>query len=373
MLSHLNNILLKKNIVLNLNHNVYYDMNNFNFYQFILNECKKNLLNKEIKFDNISTKQKKKNNENIISTNFIVNNLLNILNGKNIKNSLYIKKNIDIKKQKKKLDENIKLKSYTSLRNRSKINVETNEKEYKIFKSNEILKNLTHIKNKYFLFYNDKIINLSKKPYNKSTFNETSNLNIIKSIKNSIKDSKNFIYFKNRINNISNILDSKNTHKNQNSICEINSLKKTDVNNVFKLNKKSTLFLSKKENMQWKKAISQQVLLSISNKENKAEIRLQPESLGSIYVKIQMKDDQAKLKFISDHTEIKNFLNNCIPFLRDSLNKNGIFLKKVNISSFFNSEKNKNLLISKYRPRISSSIKTFYEYLTQNKVFDMYV
>ncbi|QFQ32950.1 hypothetical protein FQV33_02430 [Buchnera aphidicola (Aphis fabae)] len=125
--------------------------------------------------------------------------------------------------------------------------------------------------------------------------------------------------------------------------------------------------------MQWKKAISQQVLLSISNKENKAEIRLQPESLGSIYVKIQMKDDQAKLKFISDHTEIKNFLNNCIPFLRDSLNKNGIFLKKVNISSFFNSEKNKNLLISKYRPRISSSIKTFYEYLTQNKVFDMYV
>ncbi|QCI16344.1 hypothetical protein D9V60_00395 [Buchnera aphidicola (Aphis craccivora)] len=372
MLSHLNNILLKKNILLNSNHNIYCDLTNFNFYESIVNECKQHLLNKEIKFDNTSTKQKKKNDENIISTNFIVNNLLNILNKKNMNNSFYVKKNDGIKNQKKKLDENIKLKSYAYLKNKEKFNLEENKKNYKT-KNNGILKNSMDIKNKCILYGNYNIDNLSKKSCNKRTFNEISNLNIIKRKTNFIKNSKNFIHFKNCINNISNMIFSKNTHKNQYSICEVNSLKKTNENNFSKLNKKTMFILNKKENIQWKKAISQQVLFSISNKENKAEIRLQPEFLGSIYVKIQMKNDQAKLKFISDHIEIKNFLNNCIPFLRDSLNKNGIFLKKVNISNSFNLEKNKNLFISEYKPKISSIIKNFYKNFTQKKVIDMYV
>lgn len=371
MLSHLNNIELKKNILLNSDHNVYYDVYNFNFYQSILNKYKKNLLNKEIKFDNIATKKKKKDDENIVSTNFIVNNLLNILNTKNFQNAFYIKKNTNINDQKKKLDKNIILKYDTYLKNKEKINIEKNENKYKIFKNNETLKYSVHVKNKNFLFSNYNIINLFKKSFNQNTFKKISNVNISKRKISSIQDGKNFIYFKNHINNITRL--SKNTHQNQYSIYAVHSLKKKDENSFLRKSQKSILILNNKENVGWKKAISQKVLLSIANKENAAEIRLNPESLGSIYIKIKIKDHQAKLKFISDNIGIKNFLNNCIPFLKSSLSKNGIVLKKVNIYSSFDSDTNKNLIASKNTPRTSSIIKKFFKNLTQNQNIDMYV
>ncbi|WP_343154320.1 flagellar hook-length control protein FliK [Buchnera aphidicola (Aphis aurantii)] len=372
MLSHLDNITFKKNISLNLDSNIY-NVTNFDFYQSILNECKKHILNKEIKFDNILTKQKKKDDENIISTNFIVNNLLNILNSKNVKDNVYLQKNTNVKIQKKKIKRDIKLKSCIDFKNKEQSSIEKNEKKHKKFENYAILKNSKHIKNKYFLFYNYNNTNSPNKSFNKYTLNTINNLNIIKNKKNLIKDNKNFILFKNHLNNISNSIFSKNTHKNINSIFEPNSFEKTD-NNNFKLNQKLKYVFNSncKENIQWKKAISQQILLSISNKKNEAEIHLKPESLGSIYIKINMFNDQAKLKFIADHIEIKNYLNNCVPFLRNALIKNGIFLKQVNISTSLNS-KNKNLFILKYKPKISHVIKKFYKNLTQKKFFDTYI
>ncbi|QIQ41134.1 MAG: hypothetical protein G4B00_00395 [Buchnera aphidicola (Aphis urticata)] len=376
ILSHLNNIELNKNVLLNSDHNSCSYVANFDFYQAILNECKKNLLNKEIKFDNISTQSKNKDDENMISVNFLVNSLLNVFNTNNIKSSLCIKKNTNIKKEQKKLDQHFKLQSSCSLKNKDKINIEENEKKIKIFKNNELSKYATNVKNeqnKHVLPYNYNMINCVKKSYSKSNLNKSDNLKIIKNKQHSITDSKNFIYFKNNLHNRSNVLASKNAYKNQNSIADINAFNKIDENNFFQLNKKLTYILNNKNNLQWKKAISQQVLLSISNKENKAEIRLKPIFLGSIYVEIKIKDNQVKLKFISDHIEVKNFLNHCIPFLKDSLIKNGIFLKKVNISSFLNSKKNKNLFISKYIPKISNAMKEFHINLTQKKIVDMYV
>ncbi|QCI16914.1 hypothetical protein D9V62_00395 [Buchnera aphidicola (Aphis helianthi)] len=369
MLNPLNNIVLKRNISVSSDYNIA----DFNLYRFIFNACKKKLLNKEIKFDNISTKHKTKDDENIISTNFIVNNLLNILNTKNVKNNFYMHKNTE-KKQKKKLHENIKLTSHIFLKNKEKINKEENNTKDKIFKNNEMLKNLKYIKNKYRLSCNYNTINLFKKSYNESIFNKISNLKNIQNKKNFIRDNKNFMYFKNYKNNISEISSSKNMKNNQYSISEINSLKKINEKNSFKLNKKSIFVLNSKENIKWKQAINQQVLLSISNKENKAEIRLKPEYLGSIYIKIKMENDKAKLKLISDNLGIKNFLNNCIPFLEYSLIKNGIFLKDVNISSTFNLEKNKNLFISDNCHLSKSNIfKKFYKNLNQKQLIDMYV
>ncbi|QCI18642.1 flagellar hook-length control protein FliK [Buchnera aphidicola] len=373
MLNHLNNIEFKKNVTVSLDNRISSNFDELNLYQSIFNECKKKLLNKEIKFDNISTKEKKKDDENNISTNFVVNNLLNILNSKNIQQDFYIQKNNNLKQEKKKLDQNIKLRSNIYLKNKDNVNIEKNEKKHKIFQNHEIYKNLTFLKNKHFLFYNYNTIDLSKKSHNQHIFNKFNNLNIVKNKKNCIKCSKNFIYFKNHKNNASSIFSSKNIQKNQNSIYELNYFKKINENNSFKSNKKSIFFSNLKENIQWKKAISQQVLLSISNKNNRAEIRLKPEYLGSVYITINMKDDQAKLKFISDNKEVKNFLNNCVPFLKDSLIKNGIFLKKINICSSFNSGKSTKLFISQNKIRSSNSIKQFYKNITQKKVVDMYI
>lgn len=372
MINYLNNIALNKNILLNSTHKTSYDFNKLNFYQLILNECKKNLLNKEIKFDNIFTKKKKKNNEDIISINFIVHNLLNILNKYNIENNCY-KKNINTKKQKKKSVKNINLKDFNYLKSKEKNSIEKNKKIHQIFKNNETFKNLIHIKNKNCLFFNYNTINISKKSFNKSIFNKTSNLNMIKNKQSFIKDNKNFIYFKNHISSTSSAFLSKHTNKDQHIVYGINSIKKFNKNNFSKLNKKPIFTLNDKTNIQWKKAISQQVLLCIANKENKAEIHLKPEFLGTIYIKITMKNDQARLKFISDQKEIKNFLNCCIPYLQDSLIKNGIFLKKVDIFSSSNIKENKNLFILQDTPVISSDIKNFVKNVTEKKNIDVYV
>lgn len=373
ILSSLDNIELKSNVLLSSDHNFSHDVLGFDLYQAIFNECKKNLLNKEINFDNISTKKKKKDNQNITSINFLVNNLLNVFNKKNIKSNFYIKKNINVKTQKKKIDKNLKLKFYSSSKNKNKIDIEENREKIKIFKNNATLKNLINIKNKYFPICNDNIINYFKKFYKQSNFSEINNLKVFKNKKNSIKESKDSIFFKNHTNNTSNTLVAKNIYKNQNFIYEINSLKKIDKSHFFELNKKSMFFLNNEKSVQWKKAISQQILLSISHKENKAEIRLEPIFLGAIHVKIKIKNNQAQLKLISDHIEVKNFLNNCIPFLHNSLIKNGIFLKKVDIYNSFGSKKNQNLSFSKNIPRMSNKIKKFYENSKQKTFIDMYV
>ncbi|WP_053940062.1 flagellar hook-length control protein FliK [Buchnera aphidicola] len=373
ILSRINNIELKSNILLNSDHNCGFNVASFDFYQAIFNACKKKLLNQEINFDNISTKKKKKDTEDITSINFLVNNLLNIFNKKNIKSNFYVQKNTNIKKQKKKIDQNFKLKLHFSSKNKNTINIEDNRKIMQTFKKNEILNNLTNVKNKYFSMHDYNVINYFKKPCSKNNFSKINHLTLIKNKKNSVKASKNSILFKNHINSASHACVIKNLYKNHNFIYEINSLKKTDKSNFFELNKKSTFFLNNKKSLQWKKAISQQVLLSISNKDNRAEIRLTPMLLGTIYVKIKIKNNQAQLKLISDHIEIKNFLNSCIPFLHDSLIKNGIFLKKVNISNAFDTQKNRNLSRLKNMPRMSSEMQMFYKNFKNNACVDTYV
>ncbi|WP_367678091.1 flagellar hook-length control protein FliK [Buchnera aphidicola] len=126
---------------------------------------------------------------------------------------------------------------------------------------------------------------------------------------------------------------SKNINKIDYSIRNTHVLKDFNKKELLKKNVDPFFFIDSKNSIEWKKSISQKILLSISNKENQAKIYLQPENLGSIYIKIKMKDDQAILSFISNNNEVRIFLNNCVPFLRDSLNKSGISLRKVNIYS----------------------------------------
>ncbi|WP_367682602.1 flagellar hook-length control protein FliK [Buchnera aphidicola] len=369
MLIHFDNMILNKNITLNLDYNVFYNFDNINLYQSLLNECKKKLsTNQEIKFDNISTKKKKKDDEDFISLNFLVSNLLNILNTENIKNNAYNKDNI-FKKQKKKIDVLFKFKSSEYIEKKSENKLQINKNKYSKYESNDNIKNI--IKNKSYLFNNQNIIHLCKNSYNKIS-NKISYCNIESNKKKLINCNKDFLYFNNFKNNKSCNFSTKNQQKIQNSIYTINSFKKENKYSFLKLNKKSINFFNNKKNIQWKKAISRQVLLSIFKKENKAEIHLKPNSLGSIYIKIKMKNNEAKLKLISNNTLIQSLLNNCIPFLKSSLMKNNIFLKKVNIFSSLMNHKNKNMLISKNYSKKINAIKNFYQDFKQNKFINLY-
>lgn len=59
-------------------------INQNNSSKSIFNELNKYFMSKEIEFDNVFTKEKKDDDTTVISANFAINNLLNILNKKDI-------------------------------------------------------------------------------------------------------------------------------------------------------------------------------------------------------------------------------------------------------------------------------------------------
>lgn len=367
------------NIVLEgkLSDNQHYNLTSLNFSsKSNFNELKKIFINKEIEFDNVSTKEKKENNENIVSINFVITNLINILNKKDTIFNCSIKKNYKYKTiQKKNIDKNFKLKKYKKINLEKENNTKKNEK----FIVHPIFKKSIKVKNQLNEF---KQINIFNNFKNKYFFRKDRYLDM-KSNQNIVPDNKILTSFKNYKNNKPNLFFLKNVNKISNiTTYETNTIKDSKNKKYFKFDTNALEFLNSKKNDKWKKAINHQILLSISNKENKAEIFFKPEYFGSVNIKIKMKNDQATLNFISSHNEIKVFLKNCIPFLRNALIKNGIQLEKINIynSSFSKkniSKKNKNItkncLFDKHKLKKTSDFQEYYIKLIQYKLIDMYV
>ncbi|AYN24430.1 flagellar hook-length control protein FliK [Buchnera aphidicola] len=377
MFKYLDNIVLKGK----LSDNQDYSLTSSDFSsRYNFNEFKKFFINKELEFDNISTKEKKEDYENIVSINFIIANLINILNKKETMLNHNIQKNYKCKIiQKKNTDENFKLKKHKKLNLEKENNLKKNKK-YKKFLVHSTFNKSIEIKNQTNEFKQTNIFNNFKKKY---FFGKNRYLNT-KYNQNTVPDSKILTSFRNgKNNNKSNLFFFKNINKSNNiTTHEISTFKDSKNKKNLKLETNSLEFLSSKKNDKWKKAINHQVLLSISNKENKAEISFKPEYLGSIHIKIKMKNDQATLNFTSDHNEVKNFLKNCIPFLQDALIENGIQLEKINIDNFSFSKKkifkknkstSKNGFFNEYKLKEISNFQKDYMKLIQYKLIDMFV
>ncbi|QCI22541.1 flagellar hook-length control protein FliK [Buchnera aphidicola] len=145
-----------------------------------------------------------------------------------------------------------------------------------------------------------------------------------------VKKNKSISSLCKKINTIDNIIDKRNV------------LKVYDKQESIELHNEPLIFNDTKNYIEWKKLISQKILLSIFNKYNQAEIHLKPEFLGSIHIIISMKNNAVKLKFISKYNEVRKFLDSYIPFLRNSLTQKGIKLEEFNIYSSFKNKKLKN-------------------------------
>ncbi|AHG60288.1 flagellar hook-length control protein FliK [Buchnera aphidicola] len=196
---------------------------------------------------------------------------------------------------------------------------------------------------------------------------------------NGIKNQKNIILLTDFKNYKNSLFLSKNINQIDNFLRNTNLIKDTNQKKTLQLNTEPSFFCHSENSMEWKKSVSQKILLSISNKDNQAEIYLKPENLGLIYIKIIMKDDEATLNFISNHNEVRMSLDNYVPFLRDSLRKNGIKLREAKISS---SLKNKEVKNSKffYKNILNSDVcnKTLNIYkknrdISKYKLIDVYV
>ncbi|WP_295164830.1 flagellar hook-length control protein FliK [uncultured Buchnera sp.] len=367
------------NIVLEgkLSDNQHYNLTSLNFSsKSNFNELKKIFINKEIEFDNVSTKEKKENNENIVSINFVITNLINILNKKDTTFNCSIEKNYKYKTiQKKNIDKNFKLKKYKKINLEKENNTEKNEK-YKKFIVHPIFKKATEVKNQLNEFKQINIFNNFKDKY---SFRKDRYLDI-KSNRNIVSNNKILTSFRNYKNNKPNLFFLKNVNKISNiATYGKNTIKDSKYKKYFKFDTNALEFLNSKKNDKWKKAINHQILLFISNKENKAEIFFKPEYFGSVNIKIKMKNDQATLNFVSSHNEIKVFLKNCVPFLRHALIKNGIQLEKINIDNSSFSKKNiykkiaKNSLFDEHKLKKTSDFKEYCIKLIQCKLIDIYV
>ncbi|AWI49861.1 flagellar hook-length control protein FliK [Buchnera aphidicola] len=381
MFKYSDNIALEGKLSDNQNNN----LTSLNFFsKSNINAFKKLFINKGIEFDNVSTKKKKEEDKNITSINFVITNLINILNKKDtmLKETMLnhiAKKNYKCRNiQRKNKDKNFKLKKYIKLDIETKNETKKNQKYKKfivhpIFKksieiknqSNEFKQiNIFHNFNDKFFFRKDRYSNIKS---NKSIFSDNK---ILRCFRNFRKNTPDLFFLKN-INKISNV-----------TTYETNTFKDNNNKKHLKCVNSSLELLNSKKNDKWKQVINHQILLSISNKENKAEISFTPEYLGSIHIKIKMRNDQATLNFISNHDEVKVFLKNCIPFLKNSLMKNGIQLEKINIynSSFSKnhiSQKNKRI-VKNYFFHGNEFKKTFnfqenYMKLIQYKSIDMYI
>jgi flagellar hook-length control protein FliK len=278
------------------------------------------------------------------------NNDLNVLNA--LKNTVFFKK-----KQEKKKFNNIK----------SSISDSYCIKPQSEFYKCNYLNGFDMYRNSKIAYKNHqlkkKVLNLSNKN-NFKNGNINDNLNCV----NNVQSNKSSSLVNKQQNICHNLINTTNTLREKN--------KKYVV-----ISNKSTLFLDNTHNLfEWKKVINQTILFLISKKIHQAEIHLKPECTGLIHIQIQMQHNQAILNLSSDHDKIKNFLNNSVDFLKTSLKKRGIQLKKVNIYStmFFKNNQSKNhyfhnTIVNNDKFNTDMLLKKKHRILKQDRAVDLYI
>ncbi len=82
----------------------------------------------------------------------------------------------------------------------------------------------------------------------------------------------------------------------------------------------------------WSKDLGEQIIWMNNKAISAAEIKLNPEHLGPISIRIDVNKDQATIMFTAQHVEVKEMLEASIPKLREMLATQQLNLVNVNIS-----------------------------------------
>ncbi|MCC8366827.1 flagellar hook-length control protein FliK [Xenorhabdus sp. PB61.4] len=84
---------------------------------------------------------------------------------------------------------------------------------------------------------------------------------------------------------------------------------------------------------EWQQQLNQQVLFFNRNGLQQAELRLHPQELGALHIRMNVEDNQAQLHFVSAHQHVRAALEAALPNLRLSLAENGIQLAESSVGS----------------------------------------
>ena len=89
---------------------------------------------------------------------------------------------------------------------------------------------------------------------------------------------------------------------------------------------------------QWKQELSERIIWMHSKSVPAAEIRLNPQHLGPISVRIDVQNDQANIAFTAQHAAVRDAIDAAIPKLREMLSAQQLNLGEVNVSQHSFSE-----------------------------------
>jgi flagellar hook-length control protein FliK len=83
---------------------------------------------------------------------------------------------------------------------------------------------------------------------------------------------------------------------------------------------------------QWQQEVSQHIVTLSRNGVHNAEIRLHPESLGSLQISLRVQHEQAHIHIVSEHAVVRQAMEQALPQLRAALAESGMQLAQANIS-----------------------------------------
>ncbi|HFC53901.1 MAG TPA: hypothetical protein ENJ43_05665 [Gammaproteobacteria bacterium] len=83
---------------------------------------------------------------------------------------------------------------------------------------------------------------------------------------------------------------------------------------------------------QWQGALGERLVWMVKRDLQQAELRLNPQHLGPVEVRIEIRNEQASITFSAHHTVTRDALEAAVPRLREMLGENGVNLASVDVS-----------------------------------------
>ncbi len=83
---------------------------------------------------------------------------------------------------------------------------------------------------------------------------------------------------------------------------------------------------------QWAEEIGSRMTMMVEQGKHTASLRLSPEHLGPLEVRITMNGDQASVQFGAAHVDTRNAIENALPRLREMFASTGLSLADANVS-----------------------------------------
>lgn len=84
---------------------------------------------------------------------------------------------------------------------------------------------------------------------------------------------------------------------------------------------------------QWQDALGQQIIMFSRNGQQNAELRLNPQELGSLHISLKIDDNQAQIHLVSANSQVRSALEAALPHLRSAMAESGINLGQSSVGS----------------------------------------